>query len=276
MNIISKSIFCAVILIITLSSPPSSFGQSTEVNKAVLADQIIDQMALANQLKQPPQSFRMQFSHNPFGLPAQKNAQLLEEFKEAYVTDLLVRDFKASLQQKMANRDETQIQRWLKKQSTQSVLQAKQEYYTLQGKRKRIIALYEMEQKPASPKRSTLIATFVDTTSAVQASVESAVIVFRSLVEGLNKVSDQRNFTDTQMQMIINNYKAQMQPQASQKISNRLLVTYHNIKTNALQDYLAFFKTDAGQWLDQAINKSMQSVYEAAAERFLTAIDSDQ
>lgn len=261
-------------LIISLSIP--TFGQPAAGSEQGLVDQLVEQWALKYQLEEAPGDIRMQFEQNPLNLPPQKNEQMLELFSDAYRTDLLLDDFKSALKGELNDEYAETLAQKLDDPDIRAATEAQQEFYTLQGKRKRIVARYEMEQQTPSPERSGIVTALVDTTTAATGSVESSIVILRSVIKALGGISEQHQFTDQQIDAVTDNFRTQMQAGASQQTNNRMMVTFYNVDTNALEHYVEFMESDTGQWLDNAISQSFQIAYEAASERFLQAINAKQ
>lgn len=272
MNLIPRFVHHVTILSFFLCLPFLVFGQSAPENKHALVNQLVEQLALKDQLKEAPDDIRLQFKQNPLNLPAQKNERMLELFSDAYKSDRLLNDFKDALQQEMTDEQAAEISQKLSTPGIRAVTDAQQEFYTLQGKRKRIVAKYEMDQQAPSPERAAAITALVDTISSAAGSVESSVVILRSVIKALGVLSDQHSFTDQQIDAVADNFRTQMQAGASQQTNNRLMVTYYNVDTEALESYVTFMQSDTGQWLDKAISQSIQSAYEAASDRFLQSI----
>lgn len=267
MKFMTKSFrFIPALLILTALPALSTRAQSN-----ALVDQIADQMAMKHQLGEAPEQIRVQFEQNPLQLAAETNTQMLSLFEEAYSPDLLLQDFKSALRQEMEDQYSANISQWLNSQNAQTVTEARQDYYTLQGKRKRIITLYEMDQNPPTSQRKAVIASLTDTTTVAESLVESSVIILRSIIETLGTLSSRQNFSQGQINGIASSFRTQMQAQAGQNLNNQSMVMYYNVPVNTLEEYVAFWGTEAGQWLDKAIGKSMQAAYQAAADRLVQA-----
>ncbi len=256
------------IILLGILLPSVGFAQSP----SPLINQLARQMALKNKLKEDPGAIREEFKQNPLKLPAQKNKHLLHVFSKAYTAQRLITDFKASLEQKMTDQYRPEVSKWLHKPSTQAVVNAQQDNFTLQGKRKRVVAMYEIEQHPPSAERMHLFAALSDTTKARQTFVESNIIILRSVIRSIGYVSQKHQFNKTQRMIIIRSFRKQMLSELPKQEEERLAVMYHTVKTQSLKDYLSFFETDTGQWLSKAINQSMQAAYKAGAKRFLQAM----
>lgn len=271
------SSFCRSIALFLFCIPLAIQAQSPIAidSTAALVNRLTSQFAVPSQLKEQPRSIRNQFEQNPLSLPEKTNSRILGQFSEAYDTQALVADFKAALQNNIPAEFTDDIARKTASLSIRAVTEAQQEYYTLQGKRKRIITRYEMDQQPPSAKRRSAISALVDTTAIADGSVESSVLILRSLLKALIQSNDQLPYSESRLNAITKNFQAQMQSQASQQANRQLMVTYHPVDLNNLKQYVAFMQSPAGQALDKAITQSMRSAYEAAANRFSQAVQSD-
>ncbi|MCW9706133.1 hypothetical protein [Fodinibius salsisoli] len=275
MNLPFRSV-CSSIALLLFCIPLVGQAQSPTENTQALTDTITTKFAIADKIQEAPQDLYLQFEQNPLNLSPEKNEEILTHFSEAYKTNLLVDDFKTALQKKLIGEFVDAVSQQLGTQAFQSVTQAQQEFYTLQGKRKRIVTKYELEKDPPSAGRTSLIQTLVDTTSLASESIESSIIILRPLLTALMKESQQRTFSEAQLDAITSNFRAQMQSQASEQTLNDLLITFYNIDNKTLNEYLSFMQSPSGQWLDQTISASIQEAYQQASDRFSASVNSDQ
>lgn len=266
--------FTALVLIIFAAIP--ALAQSVSDESQVLANQLAEHLALSHKISEVPENIRVQFEQNPLQLPAEKNKRMLRHFDKAYDSNLLLNDFKSTLAEKMAGPYQPEISEWLNSKSTQAITDKRQDYYTLQGKRKRIITMYELDQNPPSSERTDLIASLTDTTSVTESTVESSVIILRSILQAVSRLSERQTFTNPQIDGIANNFRSQINEQVSQELTNQSTVLFHSMKTDTLTEYISFWGTEPGQWLDEAISESIQAAYKAGADRFLKALETDQ
>lgn len=271
-----KSVFRYLfILLIALYLPHAAEAQTITTADSSPVDMLVEKMSVNQQLSEVPEEIRLQFEQNPMQLPAETNQQMLKQFDEAYANDLMVDDFKSGMRQKLDDQQQ-ELSQWLNNDYTQSITDARKLYYTLQGKRQRVVTRYEMDQNPPSEQRIKLINTLTGTTSVAQSSVESSVIILRSVIKALGKLSKQQNFSDAQVNAIAANFRTQMQSQAGDLLNRQQLVMFHQVPDEALQNYITFWGTDTGQWLDKTISQSMQAAYQQAADRFLQSVNTDQ
>lgn len=253
--------------------PYSVSAQSASEADQSFVDKLVEKMALKHQVSAAPEEIRAQFEQNPLQLPPETNEQMLEQFDKAYATDLLLQDFKTAIQKEITGQHRQELSQWLGNDQTKSITESQQFYYTLQGKRQRVITRYEMDQNPPSDQRINLISTLTDTTSVAESSVESSVIILKSVIRASSQLSTQRNFSDAQINAFANNFRTQLQAQAGDQLNRQQLVMYHHVQDETLQQYISFWGTDTGQQLDNAISQSLQAAYRQAAERFLQSIN---
>lgn len=214
---------------------------------------------------------------NFFNLPEQKNKKLKQAFNKGYDEKYLLDIFKDSLQEKMTPELRKETSAWLKRPSTQTVLQANRQYHMLQGKRKRVIAMYKIDQNPPKPARKHLLAELWNTTADLSRATSVAVIMLRSMIKAYDELNDKQHYSDARIDQIVQNYKTHVllpSAQAAKKSGARsLAVKYYNVKTEELRDYLSFLKSDTGQSLITTIAKSMQAAYKVRSQRFLSLVE---
>ncbi|MBN2731438.1 MAG: hypothetical protein JXR26_03310, partial [Balneolaceae bacterium] len=234
-KLLSRS-FTALVLIIFAAIP--AFAQSLSGESQVLANQLAEHLALNHKISEVPENIRVQFEQNPLQLPAEKNDRMLRNFDKAYDSDLLLNDFKSTLAEKITGQYQPEISEWLNSESTQVITDKRQEFYTLQGKRKRVITMYELDQNPPSAERTDLIASLTDTMSVTESTVESSVIILRSILQAVSQLSERQTFTNPQIDGIANNFRSQINEQVNQELTNQSTVLFHNMKSDTLTEYI--------------------------------------
>jgi len=150
MNPIIRFFSRASVLLLLVYLPFPAFCQSAPDNTGDLVDQLVNRMALKAQLEEAPGEIHAQFEQNPLSLPVQQNEHMLELFSEAYSTERLLDDFKSALEQEITGERANQLSQKLDEPGIRAATDAQQAFYTLQGKRKRIVAKYEISQEPPS------------------------------------------------------------------------------------------------------------------------------
>lgn len=264
--------FRTLVVAAVIACIPFAVNAQTNSTDAALVDQIIETLALAHKVAQPPADFVKQFERNPFRLEEETNQQWLNTFSKAYNKKQLMQNYRNVLRNKLNQLSADELKAWLNRSSTQKLAKARQEYYTLQGKRKRIIALYELEQDPPSEERQKLIATYAETITPKNAIVESSVAIFQPIIKTIGQVSSRLNFTETQINMIVSNFRKQG-PMRIKQLKERILpVQFFGISSARIKQSLAFWQSKTGQALAKAIYQSMQQTYEQAGQRFTEAI----
>lgn len=254
----SISIFCIALL------PLGAVAQEST--------QILKSIAFEDHLREIPQSMHDQFLQNPFGLPASTNEQMMKAFHTAFLTNALPKDARKAFQKRFSSEHAASVMQWFNKKSIQNVLKADRKAHTLQGIRQRVVNKYELEQNPPGESRINLIQNLADNINAEDTKVESSAIIFRAFVSAFDEFNNQQSFTETQIEGIVGNFRNQVRTQIGQDITQRLLVTYHELDDQSLNDYIEFYNTEAGKWLNEAKTTSFQSSYQSAADRFLNSV----
>lgn len=240
-----------------------------------LIEQILEEFPVEAELKGAPEDIRNQFSQNPLGLPPSKNEQMIDHFAKAFNTDSLVKDVENIFSAQFDSDHAETTMAWLKEESTQKVTEAKREFNTLQGARKRIVRMYEMEQDPPNDERRNIIQSYIDIISAGESAVESQVILFRSIVSAFSILSDQRNLSESQIDGFVENYRQQIRPEVMEEITNQHLIVYYDIEDDSLNEYTSFYETEAGNWLNTTLTEGIHAAYQNAADRFIDSVRSD-
>lgn len=252
-----------------ISIAQESFSQAKMQN----INQIISETNVEEELKSPIEQVQNQFSQNPFGLPAPKNEKMMNLYTETFKPEATIQTIRSTFQEQYNASHANAVIGWLEKDRTQKVLDAEKEFHTLQGIRKRIVNKYELEQNPPAQDRKELIQSLAQKTSASETELEARIILFRTMVSAFSKLSSQPPLSSRRIDGIVNNRKSQIQTQIDQQVTNQLMVKYHGIDDNVLKNYIAFYSTDAGKWLNNSTSKSIQAALKSASDEFLSEVD---
>lgn len=229
-------------------------------------DQIFREVIVKEQLEETAQKMQDFFSQNPFQLGAPQNERLVNLFSDAYRSDSLqsvaLQAFRQNHEPKFADA----VLEWTQQENTQQVLESEKEYYSLEGIRKRIVRKYELEQNPPSQDRINLIESLAENRSMAESEVESRMIMFDAMLSALNEMNNQ-SMDSMRMQNISGSYRAQLQSQIDQELTDQLLIMYYELDNEMLQNYGSFFETESGNWLSSTSAKSIHNAYEKAASR---------
>ncbi len=245
-------------------------------SKAKLIDHILSEIPLTAELNEAPRDIEAQFSQNPLGLPAEINNRMIDLFAQGFIIDSLKTDIEETFNSQFNDDHARSVNSWLEKESTQKVHVAKEATASLQGARRRVVRMYELEQDPPTEERQNIIHSLIETTSAVESAIESQIILFRSIVSAFSILSDQRTFTESQIDGIVDNYRLQIQGEMENEIKNEYLITYYDLDNEVLKEYVSFYETEAGNWLNATMTQGIQTAYQNAADRFVESVRSDK
>lgn len=269
----SRTIF----IIFIIFYPFFSLAQTTApTSESETINYIIKETSIQEELNRSISELESQFSQNPFGLPASKNEQMMNLFANTFEPKAMRTTIKETFREQYNADHANATVNWLNDSTTQKVLDYQKEFYTLQGIRKRIVNEYELEKNPVSQARTALIDSLAQQMSAAPMEVESRAIIFRAMISALSKLSDQRSFSEAQIDTFVNNFRNQMQSQIGQQLTNRFLVKYHGLDSKYLRDYMSFYETEAGSWLSNTTSQSVHGALESASEKFLNSLNTIQ
>ncbi|GAA5520111.1 hypothetical protein LQ318_00205 [Aliifodinibius salicampi] len=258
---------CLFLLPFITSAQKSNLDSETEV-----INYIFEELPLEEKINEHPRELHEQFSQNPFGLSPSKNDQMMDLFLQAFTADSLVYHTQEVFRENFDENKAQSVTKRLKDESIQEVLEAEQEFYSLQGIRKRVVNRYELEQNPPSDARTKLINSLVASMSAAETETESQLILFRAIVTAFGKLSDERTLSDSQIDNFVNNFRNRMQGQVDQELTQQYLLKYHGLDNEVLQQYQSFYESEAGNWLNKNVSQGIQSAYQKASDRFLESV----
>ncbi|NGP75859.1 hypothetical protein G3570_04390 [Balneolaceae bacterium YR4-1] len=254
----------------------SSAQSSTDTANSALLDTLLKKIPFESRLQRAPKDIEMQFAQNPLGLPAEKNEKMIALFAEGFVIDSLMYDVKKVFEERYQNPYSDEFQQWLSRPSTQKVHEAEEATNTLQGARRRVVRMYELEQEPPSEEREEVILSLMNSTSTVDNAIQSQTILFRSIVSAFSILSDQRTFSDSQIDGIVSNYRMEIENQIQDDLKQQYLIMYFDLDSEALREYTSFYESDAGSWLDSTATEAVTTAYQNATDRFIEAIENIQ
>jgi len=259
--------------ILILMMPCLSVAQgSVTPDKEEAISRIFSALPVEASLNEVSKDLNQQFSQNPFGLPTDKNDQMMQIFRKAFNTDSLSESAHHSLEKQYKPAFADSVLEWLDTPTADSVMSQEHEFYTIQGMRKRIISKYEYEQNPPPEDRQEIVRSLINAQNAVNSEVRSQTIIFRALVSAFSVLSDQRSFNESQIDDIVGNFNSRIQGQIEQELSNQLLLMYHDVDTTMLKDYRTFYNSPTGQWLSDARSEAVHTAFQEAADRFLSDV----
>lgn len=241
-------------------------------SKTEIINYIFEKIPLEEKINEHPRELHKQFSQNPFGLSPSKNNQMMDLFLQAFTADSLVYHAQEVFRDNFDEEKAQSVTKRLNDESIQGVLEAEQEFYSLQGMRKRVVNRYELEQNTPSDERTKLINSLVASMSAAEAEAESQVILFRAIVTAFGKLSDQRTLSDSQIDNFVNNFRNRMQGQVGQELTQQYLLRYHGLDNEVLEQYQSFYESEAGNWLNKNISQGIQTAYQKASDQFLESV----
>lgn len=264
------SVCLVLIPFISTAQPPAATADSA------ILDTLLKEIPFESRLQRAPKDIEMQFAQNPLGLPAEKNERMITLFAEGFVIDSLMYDVRRVFENRYKDPYSEELKAWLNRPSTQKVHDAEEASNTLQGARRRVVRLYELEQEPPSEEREEVILSLMNATSSVDNAVQSQTILFRSIVSAFSILSDQRTFTEAQIDGIVSNYRLEIESQIENDLMQQYLVTYYDLDNDTLMEYASFFESDAGSWLDSTATEAVTTAYENATDRFVESVDNLQ
>lgn len=268
-----KTLFQSLCILLVILFPAITQAQnSSGESKTEAINQIFEKIPIEERLGEAPEKLKGFIAQNPFGLQSSQNEKMMDAFQNTFEQDSLLKYAKETFYQNYKPEAADAVLQWFRKENTQTILKAENEFYTIQGIRLRVVNKYEMEQNPPPQNRIELIKSLSDQISAVDTEIESQVTIFQALVSAFSSLSTQQSLTEAQIEGAADNYRYQVQSQINQEVTNQLLTTYHGLENEKLQDQIAFYETEPGKWLSSSISESMISAYQIAAERFLDSI----
>lgn len=248
------------------------FIMTAQESKVKNISQIFDALPVEGTLEEAPQELYSQFSQNPFGISPSLNKQIMNLFEEAFETDSLLIYAREAFHQNFNISAPDSSLRWINSNNIKKALEAENEFYTLQGIRKRIVNRYEMEQNPPSDKRQNIIDSLVRAKSAAESETESQVIIFRALISAFAELNNQQTFDKSQVEGFVNNFRYQVQSQIDSNVRRQLLLMYDDIDNEILREYIDFYESEAGSRLAAIMTESIHSAYQKAADQFVESV----
>lgn len=255
-------------LFIFISLPLSAAAQEDDIDK------IFDTTTIPQILEEVPKDLHQQFSQNPFGISGANNEQLMELFSETFSADSLTAIAKSHFNENFDPDLATSTLKTLRSETIKPVLKTESDFYTVQGTRKQIVTKYELEKDEPSQEYIDLIKKIVEQRSDTETEIESQTILFRAFIIGTDTISSQLALGEEQVRAIIDNFKNRMQMQLEDELINNYLVMYHGLDDDQLEQYAAFFETEAGEEYKTAVVEAVHTAFKEGTDKFLDSIES--
>lgn len=260
-----------LLFVLCIVIPFQAISQQQESKRA---NRLLNNIPIREMLDETPKDLHNQFSENPFKISDSRNKEMLEMFLQSYKAEALLKDVRKTFRAKYDAAYADTVQRWMRTEKPQQILDLHGEYYTLEGKRKRVISKYKFDQNPPSDDRKKIINDLLDHKKSVKHTIEQNVILFKSLLRAIDTVSSNRSIGPSRMQGIVGNYKSQLQQNMAQQLTNKLLVMYRTADDDMISEYSHFYTTPSGQWFSQAVSTAIKKAYKKAGDRFLESVKS--
>lgn len=237
-----------------------------------IIDSLLVEYGLHETIDEIPNTLGSQFEQNPIGIQESLNDMILEAFDDSFKPDSMQKTVINTIKQGYQAGLADTAWHWFQKESTQKVLKIRREFNSLQGYRKQVVGMYEMEQNPPSEIRIMLVESLREAKNTTQFITDSYGIIFRSFLQSIDTLSLRHNFTEDQMDSFVSNYKTQIRSEVKSSVKDDYLVTYHQISQDSLNTYIAFWETEAGIWFNKAYQEGLLTAYRKAAEQFITNV----
>lgn len=263
MNYLRTIIIVLMLICIPFSA---SWAQSSVDKHQELDEQIIETLALSHRIVYLAKDFKGFLKHNPFPQSDEMNKQALTAYQKAYNHELLMKDFEQIFSQKISNLPHETLRSWLNKASTKKLAQARQKYYTLQGKRKRIVALYELAQDSLSAERRQLLATYANERTPEELLLDTRTVVLVSAIKKIDQFNSQIDIPRSRMDMLAKQTR-QNPNDIKQHRQKVLKVMFYGIPSKTVQESLHFWQSKTGKSLTKTIFQSLKQAYKKAAQR---------
>ena len=251
----------------------SAAQQNPDTPESALVDSLLIEIPFESRLERAPKDIEMQFAQNPLGLPDEKNERMIELFADGFIIDSLMNDVTTIFNARFNDQYADSLKSWLNSASTQKVHEAEEASNTLQGARRRVVRMYEMEQEPPAEEREELILSLLNATSSVENAIESQTILFRSIVSAFSILSEQRTFSEAQIDGIVNNYRMEIENQMENDLKQQYLIKYYDLNNETIGEYTSFYVSEAGKWLNSTASEAIKMAYKNASDRFVQSVE---
>jgi len=259
------SVRTAPLYILLLTLPYMAAAQTAQHDDHI--NNILTETSIQEQIEEITSEVKEEIKANPFNMPKQQMDRTLSRFEQAYNADQLMKQVQQTFNEEFEQSPAEATLQWLNEDKTQIILNEKNRFYSLQGKRERIVRRYELEQDSLSSKRKNIIHNLIEAQSAKESELQSRTIIFRSILSAFNKISN-RGLPDSSIDEIVQNFKKQIEPQMEQEVFERLSIMYYTIDDQSLANYRSFYQSKPGQWLSATTSKAIHQALQSAADEF--------
>jgi len=258
------------ILFLLLSISVSLQAQDVKTDSTdLIIDRLFASMNIEKSAYEVPRRLEGQLRQNPFSLPEEINQLVIEDFAEAFNPDSISFFVENFFKENIAKQKARSVLQWTQKDTIQRILALEQNFESLQGFRKRVIGMYELEQNPPPETRKLMMEDLSNAKSAISEGVEQYGVIFRSFLEYINLMSTERNFSAPQIDNFVDNYKTRLRSDLDDRVTEEYLVMYYEVSQPAMENYVSFYESDPGQWYQKTYNNAVLEAYQRAADKFV-------
>lgn len=122
-----------------------------------------------------------------------------------------------------------------------------------------------LESQPPPQPRRALIELLDGTLDASRLALDLQAIILRTLLEGANSLlPEERQPDGTQIDLQIIDMKLQLLGLVREQVEVSMLYTYREVSDEELTEYLAYWRTEDGHWLNGTTSRALLAAIEEA------------
>ncbi len=258
-----------LLLALLLPAAPCSVQEKGAVRTKV--DEVLQLYGVTEQVEQLPGMLlasldQQQAQLGPEVYPALRNA-----FEFTFTSEKLYNRLATSFAEQAEQADEQQLSRtlvWLHSPLARKMTALELAANTLEAMEaiQQYGALIE-SQPPPQPRRA-LIERLDETVGATRLALDFQAVVLRALLKGSNSLlPKERQTTIERIDRQIIDMKLQLLGLIREQVQVSMLYTYRNVSEEELAEYLAYWGTEDGRWLNSATSRALlAAIGEASRE----------
>jgi hypothetical protein len=133
----------------------------------------------------------------------------------------------------------------------------------------------QLKKNPASPSRLELVKRLDTATAATDLAIDSQLTVSGAFIRLINpSLPDTKQLSEKNLQSLLIAMRPQLEPQLRQIARVTYLYTYRSISDPQLDQYVALYESETGQWLTATLNRGIRAALDNAVSRISKGLES--
>lgn len=236
-------------------------------DKRQLIEEVLELYGVKAYMTQIPVLLQAQLEREGDAHPPEVYAALSEAFAEAYRAEGLYEKVVAYFQAKADREQLLGAREWLLTPLSRKMTALELEAATPEAQQQMEAFAAGFDTNPAAKERLALVQALDEAVKATEVTVAVTVATVRALVEGVQPLlpADKRMLPE-EIEPKIGRLQAELETTMKYGTWLSFLYTYRSASDDELADYVAYWKSHEGRWLNETTSAALLEAITAAAE----------